>query len=748
MTGVRRLVAGCAVIALAVGATGSTTARLSGSTGNAANSYSVAPDFVAPTVSAASVAESPGNPTYVSEVLADSPLGYWRLGETSGTTAVDMSGNGRNGTYAGTYTRGTKGAITALDTATYFGIGSVDIVSSTLQPSTAVTVEAWVKPTATCGNCAIFDKSANGGTNSSFLMWEASGRVKCRFIKGGTQYNVQSDGLIPDDVWSHVACTWDGTTIRMYVDGTVQSQTTALTAPISTGTGWSRIGRLADGTYSMYGEIDEVAVYGTALSQTRITAHYKAAFGGYPDAVRQCHAYYAFGSAIDSGNPPSGVAAMTANLNSLSPGDTAIALSSGSYPLQSITYGFRSPARFTAAGAGSYTFGLTSTDAAANSRIENGFPAIVVAADADPVSAVFLTGLEQGVAAPTAPGVFSSVTGAGVSADAAITRNGAYSLRVAPANAAAYAAATLTGAGSTAVARFAVRLATLPAATVELAVVTPASGNSAIVVYNAASGRFGVRWGAGTIVDGTITAVAGTWYTIEILASFVNPHRLDWRIDGTDQTAATSSEASASVVTLSLGTAATNVTYTANFDDVIASRTSTDYPIGDGKVLALTPSGMGTHNTVTRFLEEDGTAIDASSWNKLDDVPATSTADYVKQISNGTSSYLEITLQDTAESCIQAVSALLAYHSAAGTTNSGKTSVFSGATESIVFNGDMTGLTNPLGYKRAMVTSSVGGVWSTAAVNALVFRVGYSGDVSPNPYWDALLIEYDVPTGP
>ncbi len=36
-------------------------------------------------------------------ILSHAPLGYWRLGETSGATAADLSGNGRNGTYSGTY---------------------------------------------------------------------------------------------------------------------------------------------------------------------------------------------------------------------------------------------------------------------------------------------------------------------------------------------------------------------------------------------------------------------------------------------------------------------------------------------------------------------------------------------------------------------------------------------------------------------------------------------------------------------
>lgn len=43
-------------------------------------------------------------PTLPNAILALSPLGYWPLTETSGTTAIDYSGNSRDGTYSGTYT--------------------------------------------------------------------------------------------------------------------------------------------------------------------------------------------------------------------------------------------------------------------------------------------------------------------------------------------------------------------------------------------------------------------------------------------------------------------------------------------------------------------------------------------------------------------------------------------------------------------------------------------------------------------
>src|SRR5262249_54513852 len=64
-------------------------------------------------VGAASAAlpRASGSPIYSSVVLADNPIGYWRLGETSGPTAFDSSGLGHNGTYTGGVTLGVPGAI-------------------------------------------------------------------------------------------------------------------------------------------------------------------------------------------------------------------------------------------------------------------------------------------------------------------------------------------------------------------------------------------------------------------------------------------------------------------------------------------------------------------------------------------------------------------------------------------------------------------------------------------------------------
>ncbi len=94
---------------------------------------------------------------YSSVVLAKGPVGYWRLGEASGPTAADASGNGYDGTYLGNPTFGQSGAIVNdPDTAIGFnGPDSLDYVEmpdpdsqAFSQPTSGLglTVEVWMRP--------------------------------------------------------------------------------------------------------------------------------------------------------------------------------------------------------------------------------------------------------------------------------------------------------------------------------------------------------------------------------------------------------------------------------------------------------------------------------------------------------------------------------------------------------------------------------------------------------------------------
>jgi hypothetical protein len=101
--------------------------------------------------------------------------------------------------------------------------------------------------------------------------------------------------------------------------------------------------------------------------------------GGTAGQIKKGGTYYVYANASDVGNPASGVAAVTANVGSITSGSTAVALSAGSFTAGGVSYNRRS-ASVTAGStlaAGSYSYSLTLTDAAANSRTQSGFTVTV-----------------------------------------------------------------------------------------------------------------------------------------------------------------------------------------------------------------------------------------------------------------------------------------------------------------------------------------------------------------------------------
>ena len=355
-------------------------------------------------------------------------------------------------------------------------------------------------------------------------------------------------------------------------------------------------------------------------------------------------------------------------------------------------------------------------------------------------SAVWLTGFEHGAVSAAGGGVFTTLTGA-PTADNATFRSGAYSLRIADASGASTinGLRTFTGA-SVVVARFAIRLNTLPGVSSNLVYVD--SGTDLVFGYDQPTQKFFLNLGTSTATSAS-TVSAGTWYVIDLRYDLrANPHLGDWRVDGVAQTQVTRAAAASTATGFGLGATTNASVYTANFDDVLVANQAKAYPIGNGKVVRLIPDGVGTHNTPGDFRDNDNTAVDAASWQRVDDVPMTGTTDYVLQLNNSATSYLEFTFGNTTETCIREVFAVFAYHSAGTAANTTKTSVFDGASESIVLSGDMSSAT--LEYAGALVTPAAAS-WTQSTVNGLVWRVGFASDANPDPYWDALMLELAVP---
>lgn len=353
----------------------------------------------------------------------------------------------------------------------------------------------------------------------------------------------------------------------------------------------------------------------------------------------------------------------------------------------------------------------------------------------------WLTGMEHGVASTAGGGLFDYLLAASV--DSTTARTGSYSLRLnAVAGSNAYAGKLVSG--SSLVMRFALRFPSLPSADVTMLAGTYVStGSNLQLGYKAAEQKLSLAWaGTGTVLaDAPVEA--GRWYVIDLHANVgASPRTGHWRIDGVAQPTASSAEAATSNVIAALGSFVSTDNYTVHYDDIAASASASRYPIGDGRIHLLRPDGIASHSGPENFRHEDGTAIDANSWSRLSDVPMSSTAGNLQQRTPSSGSYLGFTFENPTHSCIRAVSAIVAYRSAANPANNAKTSIIDGSAERTIFAGDMSDTV--LTYKSQTIPSSEP-LWSRNAVDGLIGRIGYASDVKSVPYWDALLLEYETP---
>lgn len=218
--------------------------------------------------------------SYESVVKEDSPKGFWRLGEASGTSAADASGNTQTGGYKGTPTLGVRGipgttrdpntSVTLNGTTQYVTVPD----SATLDLGDIFTYEAWIKRSSTGNPGCILDK----GPQAAVLRFVTASN-KILFRRNSVLDLATSTLAITDTTtWHHIVATKNGATVNLYIDGVnrtgaVTNSTCANTA-LPLGIGADEVGTTAEDFFP--GTLDEVAVYGTALTEARVKAHYEA----------------------------------------------------------------------------------------------------------------------------------------------------------------------------------------------------------------------------------------------------------------------------------------------------------------------------------------------------------------------------------------------------------------------------------------------------------------------------------------
>lgn len=222
-----------------------------------------------------------GSSPYSTAVLADSPLVYYRLDESNGTTANDISGNGNNGKYTSKVLLNQSGA-TGDGDAAIAGNGRTLINGggSMLPSGTApCSVEVWFKTTATPSSpygSTLVAWGAESGNEMFGLKVYSSTQMKLTNWTNAYLFTVPTGANTLDGKWHYVVATFDGSNATIYYDNHNLG-----TQAVSFNTTLSSIGLVLgsqtgnnDSPYN--GSLDEVAIYNKVLTATQISAHYNA----------------------------------------------------------------------------------------------------------------------------------------------------------------------------------------------------------------------------------------------------------------------------------------------------------------------------------------------------------------------------------------------------------------------------------------------------------------------------------------
>jgi hypothetical protein len=205
------------------------------------------------------------------ETPPDRPVAAYSFDAGEGTVAEDISG-GHEGTLEGpvAWTKGRFGDALKFGGSEHECVRIAD--SPDLRLSEELTLEAWVRPEGGDTSDPIIFKETGG--NSTYALgaglFHASTPEGAIAYEPNISHQVESPTNLTQNVWSHVALTYDGAKLRLYINGAlVDSETSAKAIqtkdPLAIGCShsWEE---------GMTGKIDEVRIYDRALDEGEIDA--------------------------------------------------------------------------------------------------------------------------------------------------------------------------------------------------------------------------------------------------------------------------------------------------------------------------------------------------------------------------------------------------------------------------------------------------------------------------------------------
>lgn len=197
--------------------------------------------------------------------MPDAPVAFC---DTSDTALVgcwefegnlnDASGNANNGVgTAVTFGTGETGMAAVLGAASHIAVAD----SASLTP-TQITIEGWVNPSMYPTGGARMGIVDNDGQYGLF--------IHATTIDCTVSVTVSATATVPLNTWSHVACTYDGTTGKVYVNGSLAATTTGGTALGAGNTNGTALGGNSPSADTLVGMIDQLRIYNLPRTAVQI----------------------------------------------------------------------------------------------------------------------------------------------------------------------------------------------------------------------------------------------------------------------------------------------------------------------------------------------------------------------------------------------------------------------------------------------------------------------------------------------
>ena len=226
-------------------------------------------------------------------------VGWWPLTETDdyASGAADISGSAATFTKAGSVTSDVSSLGT---TALFDGVNGTYLRGGTslLASPSAMTVSAWVNLEAysSVAGHGIVSRWGSGSTSNQFLLYYPASGTGVRFFvtDGSTNYIAQSTRVPTDFLnrYVHFVGTWDGTDVKLYIDGVEDATIAGPSSINSGGTDNIRIGNYVNDTHPMDGNVANVRIWSRALSAAEVWSIYQNPWLGSAYQASAAAVYY------------------------------------------------------------------------------------------------------------------------------------------------------------------------------------------------------------------------------------------------------------------------------------------------------------------------------------------------------------------------------------------------------------------------------------------------------------------------